>query len=117
MLAVLDRPEDGTACVDAMRQLGYEYRGESGIPGRHFFRKGTPRTHHVHVFAADHPEVGRHLRFRDYLCVHSDEARAYEAMKRVLAVRFGSDTYSYSRAKDEFCARFERLALRETRGE
>ena len=117
ILVVLDRHEDGLACVDAMRGLGYEYRGESGIAGRHYFRKGSPRTHHVHMFAAGHPEAGRHLRFRDYLRAHPDEARAYEALKRMLAARFGSDTYSYSKAKDEFCARIERLAQLETNGE
>src|SRR4026208_1475727 len=72
ILVVLDLHEDGLACVDAMRQLGYEYRGESGLAGRHYFRKGSPHTHHVHMFAAGHPEAGRHLRFRDYLRAHPD---------------------------------------------
>ena len=52
ILVVLDRHEDGVACVDAMRGLGYKYRGESGVARRHYFRKGSPRTHHVHMFAA-----------------------------------------------------------------
>src|SRR5438045_2692694 len=29
--------------------LGYEYVGEYGIPRRHYFRKGSPRSHHLHV--------------------------------------------------------------------
>ena len=114
ILVALHRDEDGQACADAMQELGYEYRGDGGIPGRHYFRKGDPHTHHVHMWVEGHPEFERHLRFRDYLRPHPDEARAYEALKRELAARFGSDTYSYSLAKDAFCARIDRLARNPT---
>lgn len=39
------RQEDGESCVGPLEALGYEYRGEAGIPGRLFFRRGVPRTH------------------------------------------------------------------------
>jgi GrpB-like predicted nucleotidyltransferase (UPF0157 family) len=32
--------EDGQRCVEPMQRLGYEYRGEYGIAGRHFFVRG-----------------------------------------------------------------------------
>lgn len=41
--------EKARVCVGPMESLGYEYRGENGIPGRHYFVKGKPRTHHVHM--------------------------------------------------------------------
>jgi hypothetical protein len=63
------------------------------------------------MYASDHPEVGRHIRFRDYLRQHPEQASAYEALKRELAARFGSDNRAYSDAKSEFCARIDRLAL------
>jgi GrpB-like predicted nucleotidyltransferase (UPF0157 family) len=110
MLVVLARHEDGLANVEAMQRLGYEYRGEGGVTGRHYFRKGNPHTHHVHMYETGHPEVGRNLRFRDYLRSHPKDAWAYEALKRELAARYVSDTLSYSRAKDEFCERIERSA-------
>jgi GrpB-like predicted nucleotidyltransferase (UPF0157 family) len=47
MLPLLRRHEDGFACVDAMAELGFEFRGEAGLCGRHYFIKGQPRTHHV----------------------------------------------------------------------
>lgn len=115
ILVSLHRNEDGLHCVEAMRELGYEYRGDGGIPGRHYFRKGDPHTHHVHMWAADHPELGRHLQFRDYLRSHPDWAQSYEALKRQLAEKFGADTYSYSLAKNEFCARIDELALSKDR--
>jgi GrpB-like predicted nucleotidyltransferase (UPF0157 family) len=110
MMPLLRRHEDGFACVPAMAALGFEFRGEAGLCGRHYFIKGQPRTHHVHMYQSDHPEVGRHIRFRDYLRQHPAQAFAYEALKRELAARFGSDTRAYSDAKSEFCARIEQLA-------
>jgi len=40
---------DAEYCIRPLEQLGYEYRGEARVPGRAFFRKGDPRTHHLHV--------------------------------------------------------------------
>lgn len=82
--------------------FGYEYFGEYGIPGRHFFRKGDPRTHHLHWvrFGGDFWE--EHLLFRDHLREHLDEARRYEELKRELAVRYADDRDSYTASKTGF---------------
>jgi GrpB-like predicted nucleotidyltransferase (UPF0157 family) len=85
IMGLLRRHEEGFARVSAMAALGYEFRGEAGVSRRHYFRKGEPDRHHVHLFQFDHPEVGRHIRFRDYLRQHPKEASAYEALKRNLA--------------------------------
>ena len=78
---------------EKMRQLGYLPQGEGGIAGRRFFIKGCEdhRTHHVHIYAAGHPEIERHLAFRDYLRVHPQQAEAYSALKHGLAQRFPHD--------------------------
>jgi GrpB-like predicted nucleotidyltransferase (UPF0157 family) len=76
IMGLLRRPEDGFACVSAMAALGYEFRGEAGLSGRHYFIKGEPRTHHVHLYQSDHPEIARHIRFRDYLRQNPKEASA-----------------------------------------
>jgi GrpB-like predicted nucleotidyltransferase (UPF0157 family) len=111
LMALLRRHEDGFARVRPMAELGYELHGAAGLDGRHYFRKGQPRPHHVHMYASDHPEVGRHIRFRDYLRRHPEQASAYEALKRELVARCGGDTRAYCDAKSEFCARIDRLAL------
>ena len=36
-------------CIDPLIALGYTFRGENGIPRRHYFQKGEPCTHHVHM--------------------------------------------------------------------
>lgn len=86
----------------AMVQLGYEPKGENGIPGRRYFAKGgdANRSHHVHIFALDNPEVNRHLDFRDYLIVHPAEARHYAALKAELAQQFPYDILDYMAGKD-----------------
>lgn len=67
----------------AMIDLGYEPCGEYGIAGRRYFYKGSDqhRTHHVHAFEPNNPQVPNHLDFRDYLCIHPDDAQAYADLK------------------------------------
>jgi GrpB-like predicted nucleotidyltransferase (UPF0157 family) len=115
LLPVVRRFEDGDACVTPLQALGYAHRGEHGIAGRHYFVRGTPRSHQLHLFAADHPEVERHLLFRDYLRSHADERNAYERLKRDLALKFGDNRQAYAEAKTPFCDRVDRLARAETR--
>ena len=56
--------------------LGYECRGEFGIPGRRFYAKGGDnRTHHIHIFElSNQTDIQRHLAVRDYLAAHPDKA-------------------------------------------
>ena len=110
LLPVVRRLEGGLGCIAPLQSLGYSYRGEHGIAGRHYFVRGTPRSHQAHLFADDHPEVERHLLFRDYLWTHADERAAYERLKRDLAQTFGHDRQAYAEAKTPFCERIDRLA-------
>ena len=86
----------------AMIQLGYEPRGESGIPGRRYFVRGgdAHRTHHVHTYQPDNPEVNRHLDFRDYLITHPEEAQQYAGLKVELARQYPHDIDAYIAGKD-----------------
>ena len=74
--------------VAAMKRLGYECLGEFGLPGRLYFRKDEAgrRTHQVHAVEHDGEHWHRHRAFRDYLRAHSEEAEAYAAEKRRIAV-------------------------------
>lgn len=94
------------AQVDAMTpvmiRLGYQPKGESGITGRRYFVKGSDelRTHHVHVYKPDHPEVARHLDLRDYLRAHAGEAERYARLKVELARQFPQEIDRYMAGKD-----------------
>jgi GrpB-like predicted nucleotidyltransferase (UPF0157 family)/Fe-S-cluster containining protein len=101
ILLAVDHLDDVDARNDAMTALGYQVRGELGIPGRRYFSKGgdEKRTHNVHAYEHDHAEVGRHLAFRDYLRAHADEARRYGAMKQQAAAAHRDDIDGYMAAK------------------
>src|SRR6476620_3077924 len=66
IMVAIPKFEDGEKCVPAFEQLGYEYKGENGVPLRHFFGKGAPRTHHLHMVAMDGDFWMHHLLFRDH---------------------------------------------------
>jgi GrpB-like predicted nucleotidyltransferase (UPF0157 family) len=94
---------------EKMTLRGYLPKGEYGIPGRRYFRKGTDthHTHHVHVFQTGDPNVERHLAFRDYLRTHPLEAQVYSQLKESLALRFHDDPESYMDGKDEFIRKID----------
>ena len=67
-----------------LQDAGYKAWGEYGLPGRRYFTKDREdafRTHNIHVYSFDDPDVERHLAFCAYLR-HDAGARAeYEALK------------------------------------
>lgn len=98
-------------CIRPLEGLGYEYRGEAGIPGRLFFRKGAARrTHHLHLTEFESEFWERHLLFRDYLRVHPETAAEYARLKYRLAERFREDRAAYTEAKTEFISEVVRRA-------
>jgi GrpB-like predicted nucleotidyltransferase (UPF0157 family) len=97
----------------ALESLGYEVKGEYGIPGRRYFRKDNPegiRTHHVHVFEAGSAEIERHLAFRDYMRAHPEEAQKYSELKRKLAEDHPQSIDEYMDGKDGFIKEMDRRA-------
>jgi GrpB-like predicted nucleotidyltransferase (UPF0157 family) len=94
---------------DSLGKLGYEYRGEAGIPGREFFRT-DPRTRHLHVFTFDSEAFFQHVFFRDYLRAHQEKAFEYENLKLELAKKFRTDREAYTNGKDKLVGQFNREA-------
>ena len=74
--------------------------------------KGTaPRTHNIHCYESNDPEVDRHLAYRDYLRAHSDIAAKYESLKRQIAANCNHDIEKYCAGKDPFIKHHQKLAL------
>lgn len=95
----------------AMEDLGYKAMGECGILLRRYFQKGLDcRTHNVHVFEQNNPEIDRHLKFRDWMRTHSEDRKAYAELKKNLAIRFKDDIFSYCLGKEDFIATIDRKA-------
>jgi GrpB-like predicted nucleotidyltransferase (UPF0157 family) len=110
MLVGLRTLELPSSAIDAMEALGYEYLGENGLPGRLFFRKGRPRSHHVHAVLVGGDHWERHLVFRDYLRTHADEAQAYAEFKRNLARAIDGDRDRYLDGKETYAAALQERA-------
>ena len=104
--------EDVIQSIDALEDLGYMSRGEYGISGRQFFTKDThgERSHHLHVFQTGHPDIERHLVFRDFLRANLEAALEYERIKEKLAKRFPKASGSYTEAKSDFILSMDEVA-------
>ncbi len=87
-----------------LHELGYQYRGEQGIPGRHLFAKGDEenRTHYLHIMEKSHHEWKNSILFRDYLKSNSKVAKEYDNLKRKLAKKYESDRGKYTEGKSKF---------------
>ena len=84
-----------------LEELGYEAKGENGIAERRYFQKGgIERSHHLHCFLSDHPEVRRHLNFRDYLIAHPEKAMEYSALKHRLSIEHDGAREAYLSGKE-----------------
>lgn len=93
--------------------LGYEPKGEFGITGRRYFRKGIEiRTHQIHIFEEGNlRDIERHLAVRDYLRTHPQDSFEYGKLKSRLADMFPEDIEAYCDGKDAFVKELERKAL------
>lgn len=95
----------------AMEALGYETKGEFGIPFRSYFTKGFRlRTHNIHIFEQGNLEIERHLNFRDWMRNNPADRNAYAELKNGLAEKFPNDIESYCIGKDEFVANIDAKA-------
>ena len=108
-LAALD------AAADLVRGLGYDWRGEFGLPGRRFCTLDDAATGrrlvHLHCYAVGAPDVEPHLAFRDYLRAQPGLARAYEAQKLRCRALWPEDRRAYTAAKSAWIDAVVREAL------
>lgn len=100
---LLRSPADLARVIEILATLGYEHRGDLGVPGREAFRApANSFPQHLYVCPPDSQEYRRHLLFRDHLRAHPRDASAYAQLKRELATRHAADREAYNLAKTEF---------------
>lgn len=102
ILIGVDNFNVGFGCIHDLEAIGYESKGENGIPGRHFFAKGEPRTHHLHMVDINSNLWNEHLLFRDYLRTNLDARMKYSKLKKELALKYENDREKYTSSKSEF---------------
>jgi GrpB-like predicted nucleotidyltransferase (UPF0157 family) len=87
---------------DRLRPLGYVFQFHDREEGRLFFRKGMPRTHHLHIMEQDSEGFRHHLFFRDCLRLNPDLADEYAELKRRLAQRYRENRAAYVSGKADW---------------
>ena len=105
ILVAVESFEEAFVCVAPMEHLGYFHRGEYGIPRRHYFVKGDPRTHHVHMVEKRSRDWRTTLKFRDFLESDAQAAREYREAKEQLASKYAKDRSGYQQEKDKIVER------------
>jgi GrpB-like predicted nucleotidyltransferase (UPF0157 family) len=100
---LLKSSSDFPAALTKLSDLGYEHRGDLGIPGREAFAApaGGP-AHHLYVCLPEDAEFHRHVLLRDYLRAHPADAKAYGELKKVLAAKYSGDREAYIEGKRTF---------------
>ena len=102
-LAIGRQPEiSAGAYVPVLEAAGYIYRGDGGLPGREFFRRGELRTHHLHLVEIGGWHWRRYLGFRDALRADATLREAYATLKRALAAEYPQDREAYIEGKTTF---------------
>ena len=94
--------EKARVCIDPLVALGYTFRGENGIPRRHYFQKGEPCTHHIHMVEETSDEWRKLVRFRDMLRADPKSAEDYRKLKLDLWERLPGDRKAYQASKAAF---------------
>ena len=100
---VIVPPGQVAAVVARLAALGYQHKGDLGVPGREAFAEpsGTPR-HHLYVCPIGNTALANHLAVRDRLRADPEAARVYGELKRRLAAQYADDVDGYVEAKSGF---------------
>lgn len=84
-----------------MQSRGFEFKGEFGISQRAYFSRSQGIAVHLHIFPENHSQVTKHLLFRDYLLMHPEAVRAYQAKKEELLRLSPQSREVYQQGKED----------------
>ena len=97
--------EQARICIAPLERIGYEYRGEQGIARRHYFVKGDPSTHHIHMHEITLQEWQDYIRFRGALREDKRLAKEYAFLKEKFYSECGNNREAYQDRKAPFITR------------
>ncbi|MFL7794676.1 MAG: GrpB family protein [Anaerolineae bacterium] len=101
-MVVVRRLDDAVACIAPLQELDYAFIDYPENTDRRFFRKGKPRTHHLHIVEEGSRSLIEHLAFRDALRADAGLRREYQALKHALRAKYKHDRATYSESKSVF---------------
>ncbi|MFS4582839.1 GrpB family protein [Phaeobacter sp. C3_T13_0] len=108
------------AAMDAARpnieELGFEWLGEFGLPGRRYCRYDDPDTGkrlvQAHCYVDGSEEITRHIAFRDALRINAPLRASYAAVKGKCAALHPGDTHGYGDCKSDWVQKTEAQAMK-----
>lgn len=92
---------DAIKCIHPLAALGYAFIDYPQNTDRLFFRKGRPRSHHIHIVQQDSASARDHLDFRDALLGDADLRAAYRHLKTDMRDRFKTRRARFGEAKGQ----------------
>jgi GrpB-like predicted nucleotidyltransferase (UPF0157 family)/predicted kinase len=101
-MVVVRHLDDAARCIAPLQALGYAFIDYPQNVDRRFFRKGRPRTHHLHIVAEGSQSLADHLDFRDALRADPALRQQYQDLKHALASGYRNDRAQYSERKGAF---------------
>jgi len=114
IMVTVRRLDDARDCIAPLAELGYIFVDHPQNTDRRFFKKGTPRTHHLHIVEAGGEAEWRHIAFRDALRTDVAVREAYAALKKELAEKYPHNRPKYTASKTDFIAATLADVMRET---
>jgi GrpB-like predicted nucleotidyltransferase (UPF0157 family) len=94
--------EHASACIPPLQALGYAFIDHPENIDRRFFRKGSPRSYHLHLVQQNSQALQDHLDFREALRTDVALRQRYQLLKEELADRFSSERKAYTDHKGDF---------------
>ena len=98
----INQYDDGFNCIDNLSTIGYKHRILTELPDRHYFSKGEPRTHQIHMYQIGSIYLRKQIVFRDCLIKNDTLRDEYQKIKEKYAKEHSADKLSYADAKSEF---------------
>lgn len=116
LLPVFASDADADAAHAPLAALGYEWMGAFGLAGRRYARLFDPETGarktHAHGYVRGHPDIQRHLAFRDALRGNAALRAAYTSVKANCAARHPDGGDAYGSCKSGWIQKTEARALK-----
>lgn len=112
MVVTVDDVKAMDVYLRPLEKIGYSVQPIDDTD-RYCFKKGMPRTHHVHIVQQGGKHHRNMLAFRNYLRANPDTREQYRKLKIALAREFGQQRTIYTRSKSEFIAEVLERAKRE----
>jgi GrpB-like predicted nucleotidyltransferase (UPF0157 family) len=117
LMPVFESESAADAAQDVVEEFGFEWMGAFGLPGRRYARlfdsETGARKVHAHGYVAGHPDIARHLAFRDALRGNAALRAAYASVKGNCAARHPDGGAAYGDCKSGWIKKAEARALRE----